>query len=158
VKDSKGRVARDQASRRGQEKILDLLQPRRQANLMQQLQRRHRTALLGRVFQLLSLGRASLNVAAVGGSPSLQCLARVMGCLVPPAAAARPPALLHATLGPVAAAAAALLLPAAAAAMPSPVAWPAANGRFLGPVTAGAWPRSTASVLDSHPLPQVAAI
>jgi len=85
VKDSKGRVARDQASRRGQEKILDLLQPARRMELMQHAVRIKRTLLLGRLYRLINDGgRATLNASVVRGSPSLQCLARVMGCVVPP--------------------------------------------------------------------------
>jgi hypothetical protein len=79
VKDSKGRIARDQASRRGQEKILELLSPQSQMRLMQSVSRSKRSKLLRKLFYLVQDSRATILERFVQGSGSLRALARVLG-------------------------------------------------------------------------------
>lgn len=79
VKDSKGRVARDQASRRGNEKILELLNPATQMRLMQDVARAKRAQLLTKLFLLVQHGRVKVDSRHLSGSRSIRVLAHILG-------------------------------------------------------------------------------
>jgi hypothetical protein len=76
----KGRSAFDQASRRGQQQILELLHTDTQMLLMRKESHARRTYLLKKLFVLFQKGRAHVNSSHLVGSESLGALAWVFGC------------------------------------------------------------------------------
>lgn len=77
---SQGRSAFDQASRRGQQKILELLRPETQMMLMRKESHGRRMTLLKKMFVLFQQDRAHVESSHLVESRSLEALAWGFGC------------------------------------------------------------------------------